>query len=62
MSLILVPKDKLDLIEESAKKITNREEILPLIDGWIGQIREDIINDVSSRNDGLKNKIAIIDH
>ncbi len=59
--LNLSTKDKLDLIEESAKKITNREEILPLIDGWIGQIREDIINDVSSRNDGLKNKVAIID-
>lgn len=59
--LSLSTKDKLDLIEENAKKITNREEILPMIDEWIEQIREDIINNVSSRNDGLKNKVTIID-
>lgn len=59
--LNLSTKDKLDLIEENAKKITNREEILPMIDGWIEQIREDIINDMSSKNVELKNKIAIID-
>jgi len=53
--------DKLDLIEDNTKKIANREEILPLIDGWIGQIREDIIKDVSSKNGHLKNKINIID-
>lgn len=59
--LSLSTKDKLDLIESNAKKIANREEILPIIDGWVGQIRENIINNTSSKNGDLKNKINIID-
>lgn len=59
--LSLSTKDKLDLIEGNAKKIANREEILPIIDGWVRQIREDIINNTSSKNGDLKNKINIID-